>query len=105
MFLHIKLCYLSVVSRVETSKILKNCISNTVSVDFSCFKYNFSHFFVKKNLCPDLVFIFFELHSLAEVFEYDLFSEILCLAVAILRSQFEALRLLQRVDPLQGPGI
>lgn len=33
MFLHIQLCYLSVVSRVETSKILKTCISNTVSVD------------------------------------------------------------------------
>lgn len=29
MFLHIQLCYPSVVRRVETSKILKNCISNT----------------------------------------------------------------------------
>lgn len=29
MFLHIQLCYPSVVRRVEISKILKNCISNT----------------------------------------------------------------------------
>lgn len=34
MSLHIQLCYRSVVRRVETSKILKNCISNSASVHF-----------------------------------------------------------------------
>lgn len=61
MFLHIKLCYLSVVSRVETSKILKNCISNTVFVGFSCFKYNFRVISLVKSL--DLVLIFFKHQS------------------------------------------
>lgn len=42
MFLHILLCYLSVVSRVETSKILKNCISNTVSVDILVLNVTFN---------------------------------------------------------------
>lgn len=41
----------------------------------------------------------------AKVFEYELFSELLCLAVAVLGSLLEALGLLQRVGSLQSPGV
>lgn len=82
--------YLSVVSRVETSKILKNCISNIVS-----------DLFVIPFGILDLV-----LDSVsAEVFEYELFTELLGLAVAVLGFLVQTLGLLQRVRPLQGPSI
>lgn len=80
MSLHIQLCYRSVVSRVETSKILKNCISNSASV----------HFISVQS---------------AEVLHYELFLELLCLAVPLLGPLLDAVRWLQRVRPFQGPSI
>lgn len=82
--------YLSVVSRVETSKILKNCISNTVS-DLFLIPFGIL------DLILDSVSV--------EVFEYELFTELLGPAVAVLGSLVQTLGLLQRVRPLQGPGV
>lgn len=56
MFLHIQLCYLSVVSRVETSKILKNCISNTVSVISLAWNVTFTSF-ICFSVVPVLIWV------------------------------------------------
>lgn len=85
MFLHILPCYRSVVSRVATSKILKNCISITASV----------HFVRVKSSCDPS----------AEVFEDELVPQRLGLAVPVLGSLVQALGRLQGVRPLQGPGV
>lgn len=56
MFLHIQLCYLSVVSRVETSKILKNCISNAVSVISLAWNVTFTSF-ICFSVVPVLIWV------------------------------------------------
>lgn len=103
MFLYIYkyLCYLSIVSRVESSKILKNCISNTVSLEFLAL----NEFLVIFSFALVPVFIPFNPAVSAEVFEYELPSEFLCLAVAVLGSLVEALWLLKRLRSFQSPGV